>query len=391
MRILFVHNNYASNNSGEEHASAALAKLLEDNGHTIDWFRKSSDVLYDNPSKKITAFFTGIWNPKAVVDLKRKIKEFQPDIVQIQNLYPFISPAVIKMIKKQGIPLVMRCPNYRVFCPNGLHLDTKGNVCEKCLSFGRELHAISKNCENSILKSTGYAVRNFAARTIWGITKNIDAYIVQSDFQKAKFEDNGITSEKLFVVPGLTPKPILKLSSTQSSKVSFVGRASKEKGILEFLEVAKQLPNISFAVAGSIDNELDGIEKSSPSNVSWMGFLSGESFSDFYNESKIIVVPSKWYEGFPNVITRAMMMGKPVITSNIGAMSSIIDHEVNGLLVESGSISALKEAILNLYNNDEKCKEMGIKAQTKANAKYNNQGVYRALMNTYKFSLETNQ
>ena len=45
MKILFVHNNYGNNNSGEEHASQGLADLLEEHGHTVQWYRKSSDVF----------------------------------------------------------------------------------------------------------------------------------------------------------------------------------------------------------------------------------------------------------------------------------------------------------------------------------------------------------
>ena len=40
---------------------------------------------------------------------------------------------------------------------------------------------------------------------------------------------------------------------TPGKNVTFVGRVSEEKGIDEFLEAAKRLPEISFAVAGSCD------------------------------------------------------------------------------------------------------------------------------------------
>ena len=92
MKILFVHNNYGSNNSGEEHASQGLADLLISNGHTVSWFRKSSDVIQDSFTMKIAAFFLGIYNPKAVKELKSKILDFKPDVIQVQNVYPFISP-----------------------------------------------------------------------------------------------------------------------------------------------------------------------------------------------------------------------------------------------------------------------------------------------------------
>lgn len=389
MKILFVHNNYGNNNSGEEHASQGLADLLTKNGHTVQWFSKSSDIIQDAFKMKIAAFFLGIYNPKAVKELKVQILAFKPDIIQVQNVYPFISPAILPMIKRLNIPVVMRCPNYRLFCPTGLHLGPKGNVCEKCLKGSREFNAILKNCENNWFKSIGYALRNFTARKIWKLTKNMDAYIVQSGFQKQKFIKNGIEASKLFIVPGLTPKIVSEHSNEIGKYVSFIGRASKEKGIAEFLEVAKALPNIQFALVGSLDPSLQQLKDETPDNVFWSGFLSGKDYDRFYQQSKIVVVPSKWYEGFPNVITRAMQHGKPVITANIGAMQSIIDHNVNGMLVAPGDFRQLKKTIENLYEDDKKCIRLGAQGKKKALQDYNDMEIYKSLINTYTYALNT--
>ena len=387
MKILFVHNNYGSNNSGEEHASQGLADLLTKNGHTVDWYRKSSDVINESLKMKAAAFFLGIYNPKAVKELKVKINDFKPDVVQIQNLYPFISPAIIKLVKKLNIPLVMRCPNYRLFCPTGLHLDGQGTVCEQCLSGLRELNCITKNCENSWFKSFGYAVRNFTARTFWGITTNVDVYIVQTEFQKQKFITNGIPPEKLFVVPGLTPSISQNIEQTDARVVSFIGRDSEEKGIREFIEAAAHLPDIEFKVIGSYSQDYELLKAASSKNVTWTGFIGGEALDQLFGEARIVVVPGKWYEGFPNVITRAMKHGKPVITSDLGAMASIIDHQNNGLLVPPGDALALVDAIKYLHNNEALCSAYGITAQKKAEHLYTEERVYQNLLETYKFAM----
>ncbi len=94
MKILFIHNNYASNTSGEEHAAEALENLLTANGHEVAWYRRFSDVINNAFSKKVSAFFLGVYNPKAVKEITDLLISFEPDIVQIQNLYPFISPAI---------------------------------------------------------------------------------------------------------------------------------------------------------------------------------------------------------------------------------------------------------------------------------------------------------
>ena len=70
MKILFIHNNYASNNSGEEYAAESLKEILEANGHQVQWFRRFSDIIENSLVKKIQAFFLAIYNPSAVRELK---------------------------------------------------------------------------------------------------------------------------------------------------------------------------------------------------------------------------------------------------------------------------------------------------------------------------------
>jgi glycosyltransferase involved in cell wall biosynthesis len=382
LKILFIHNNYAGNNSGEEHAINGLTELLIENGHDIQWYRRSSDELFQVKLGSVKAFFSGIYNPYSVSELGKILKEFKPDLVQIQNIYPLISPAIFRLIKKNGISIVFRCPNYRLFCPSGLHLDPQGVVCENCLGKGREINCVLKNCESNQLKSLGYALRNFFARKLWKIMEYPDAFIVQSEFQRQKFIQNGIAKEKLFVVPGLSTKMPIKTESIGKS-VGFVGRLSSEKGIYDFIEVARRLPHLPFAVAGNIDKDNESILKNCPSNITFKGFLSGDTLNEFYNDSRIIVTPSKWYEGFPNVIIKAMQHRKPIIAYEIGAMTSIVQHEVNGLLISLGDVTELSSAIMDLYSNEKKCKELGERGYLKSVKEYSQNVIFNNLIDIY--------
>jgi glycosyltransferase involved in cell wall biosynthesis len=82
-----------------------------------------------------------------------------------------------------------------------------------------------------------------------------------------------------------------------------------------------------------------------------------------------------------------MNHGKPVITSNLGVMTSIIDHQKNGLLTEPGNTDQLIAAIDELYTDKEKCKEMGRQGKKKAEALYSDEVIYTRLIDTYKSAL----
>ena len=220
------------------------------------------------------------------------------------------------------------------------------------------------------------------------IKNGVSVYIVQSEFQKNKFISQGISPDRICILPGISPVISIHNDNREGEYVSFVGRVSKEKGIYEFIETAKLNPNIPFRVAGNFDENFV-MPSVIPDNLNFVGFKRGKELDEFYLDSRIIVVPSKWYEGFPNVIVRGMLLKKPIITTSIGAMQSIVDHNSNGLLVAPGSAEELSQAIHNLYYNLDDCKKFGENGYLKATSQYSREQIYRELVKIYKHAQES--
>lgn len=385
MHILIVHNDYGKF-SGEEHAVQTMTEVLESNGHQISWLRRSSAEIGGSFSKKIGAFFSGIYSGESRKNIEQILNDQKIDLVQVQNLYPFLSPSVLLPCKGKNIPVVMRCPNYRLLCPNGLHL-AQGEICERCLDPLRELNCVLQNCEQNLMKSTGYALRNAFARKTRMIIENVDVFIVLSEFQKKRFIAGGIPSERIEILPNIAPT--LKESKQEGGigeTISFVGRVSPEKGINTFLEAASRLSQHQFSVAGST-NTMPETENNVSPNVTFHGFLSGKELDDFFEKSRILVFPSNWFEGFPNVIAKAMAHGKPVIASRIGALPEIVDDGVTGLLFELGNAEDVAQKIDYLWSRPELCREMGRAGMQKAKREYSEERYYERLMDIYKKAL----
>ena len=338
MNILYIHNDYGKP-SGEEHAAERIAGLLAERGHVVQWFRRSSAELHRSATGRIKGFLTGVHNPAAAVALDRYLGNFRPDVALVQNIYPLISPSVFPVLRRWKIPVVMRCPNYRLFCPNGLHL-AGGEICERCLERGREWWCVLRNCENNRLKSAGYALHNAVARIRGSILNYVHLFLVQSGFQRDKFIHRGIPAGKLEILPGMVQVTPLPGAAPLGDVVAFIGRVSPEKGIREFLEAARLLPEIPFAVAGDCVT-MPTVHRGAPSNVEWLGFLNEADLQRLYLRSRMIVVPSLCYEGFPNVLVQAMSWRKPVICSAIGGLPEILGPGLANLLSEPGDAEDL--------------------------------------------------
>lgn len=389
MKVALVHNRYAlsGRGSGEEVMVEAIQALLEERGHHVLPYIRSSLQLQEMALGHVRAFFSGIYNVNAKRDFTRFLTTREPDLVLIQNLFPLISPSILAACRRMGVPVIMRCPNYRLICPNG-RMMSKGQICEKC-SGGKEYWCVLKNCEDNLFKSMGYALRNFTARQLHLFRNNVDIFMVLTPFARQKFIDNGFSPQRVQVLSAL-----VKLNSFQpqptahsGSYVGFVGRVSPEKGVDTLIDAARLLPGIPFKVAGPYDQAARR-QRELPHNVSFLGQLDRKTLESFYQDARIIVVPSQWYEGLPVVILEAMLSAKPVICSRLGGLPDIVDEGKTGLLFQHDSCVDLKEKIEWLWRRSETCRDFGVAAREKAETDFHPDAFYERLMFAYATSLQ---
>ena len=168
--------------------------------------------------------------------------------------------------------------------------------------------------------------------------------MVLTEFAKKKLIQNGFSSKQVQVISGLyNPNGIRpSFSENKGQYVGFVGRVSPEKGIDLLVESAKALPDVPFRVAGNFDRTLD-LVRQAPLNIEFTGQLSPDALIEFYAQARMILAPSKWYEGLPMAVIEAMLSGKPVVCSNIGGLPEIIDHGISGLLFHHNDANDLIE------------------------------------------------
>lgn len=91
--------------------------------------------------------------------------------------------------------------------------------------------------------------------------------------------------------------------------------------------------------------------------------LTSDIYSVMY-KADVFLLPSLW-EGVPMTLIEAMGTGLPIISSHVGGVPNLLQHDVEALLVEPEKES-IEEAIVSLYDNVEKRKIMGRNALTKS-------------------------
>jgi glycosyltransferase involved in cell wall biosynthesis len=381
MKIVMVHNRYAvpGRGSGEEVMFDAIADLLARRGNEVVTFMRSSLEIGTMRFGRTRAFMSGIYSARAAREMQEILSMHLPDVVFVQNVYPLFSPSVVAACRSFGIPVIMRCPNYRLVCPNGLFL-SRGEVCERC-SGGREYWCLLRNCERNVLKSAGYALRGFAARRLSLFRDNVDIFMVLTEFAKHKLVENGFDPGRIHVISGLadTNAAGAVTGEVNGDYVGYAGRVSAEKGVDVIVEAARKLPGIRFKVAGKYD-EGSGVAQGLPGNVELLGQLNAGKLDMFYANARMVVIPSRWYEGLPAVAIETMLRGKPIVCSRIGGLPEVVEDGVTGLLFEPGDAVDLAEKVGSLWKDTGRCKSLGLAGRDRARKEYSPEAFYNRLM-----------
>jgi glycosyltransferase involved in cell wall biosynthesis len=379
MKFLMVHNDYGAP-SGEEIQFYLIKDLLERNGHEVRVYSRSSAEIPAMALGKLRAFCAGIYNPFSRKHVAALIAEFRPDAVLVKNLFPFISPAILPVCRRMGVPVIMCVANYRLMCPNGLHMN-KGRTCEKCLG-GREYNCVINNCEGSLFKSTGYALRSGVARVAGFYRKNVTAYVCASRFLRQRMIDAGFDADRLHLIPNVVPEQptIDESNATPGEYVGYVGRISREKGVHVLLDAAAHCPQIKFKLAGRVADDFP-MPNPLPPNVELVGFIERERLADFYRGARFMLSTSECFETFGMSVGEALQHGRTVIASRIGVFPEFVQDGVTGLLFESGNADDLKQKIEMLWAQPQRCVEMGRAGRQWARQEYSPQMYYSRLIN----------
>ena len=362
----------------------ATARLLRERGHEVVEYVRSSAEIEHMRLGKARAFFSGVYSWLARRRMRNVLGETRPDIVHVHNVYPLISPSVLVECRRAGMPVVMTVHNYRLVCPNGLHL-SRGEVCERCLG-GREYWCVLRNCEGSLPKSIGYALRNWVARKRRAFLDNVTMYAALTEFQRQRLIAEGFPAERIAVVPNMVACDGCAEGTATGDYVAYVGRISPEKGVTHLLSAARRLTDIAFKAAGSYDR-MPHLPGEAPANCEFLGQLGTERLNGFYSQARMLVLPSTWFEGFPMTIAEAMVRGKPVVCSRIGGLPEIVDDAVTGLLCEPGNADNLAEKIRYLWDRPDLCRKMGQAGGEKAIREYSPEKYCERLMAVYEKAL----
>lgn len=380
LRVLVAHNAY-QHRGGEDSVVEAEITLLRHRGHEVATYFRHNDEI-EAMSKPALALRT-LWSAEDQAVLGRMMADFRPDLIHVHNTFPLISPALYWAAVRAGVPVVQTLHNFRLLCPQAMLL-RHGSVCEDCIGH-LPWRGVARRCYRGSALQSGVLASMLALHRALGTYRHkVARYIALNDFCRDKFIAGGLPPERVAVKPNFVdiPAPVGNLKARRGGL--FVGRLSPEKGINVLAEAMDRVPGISLAVIGTgpEQHKVDAC-----AGLHALGGRTGEEVLHAMGEASYLVMPSIWYETFGMVAIEAFASGTPVIASQLGSMSELIDDGRTGLLFEPGSADSLAERIAWAEAHPVEMARMGQAARAEYEAKYTADINYRQLMAIYQAAI----
>ncbi|MEH2136240.1 glycosyltransferase [Nostoc sp.] len=180
---------------------------------------------------------------------------------------------------------------------------------------------------------------------------------------------NGVAKEKLVLCrqgvdsTNIKVKPSLqnKLNIKKPLKIGFLGRWDRIKGIHILVEAVCRLPSdlqVELVIHGLVQGEEAKAyqqevfaQAAGDRRIQFANPVTRDLIAETLASFDVLAVPSQWLETGPLVVLEAYAVKTPILGSNIGGISELVRHNIDGLLVPYQDVKAWTEAISILAQN----------------------------------------
>jgi glycosyltransferase involved in cell wall biosynthesis len=401
---ILVCNKFYFRHGGQESYLLSLAEMQEKHGHQVfpfsmkhernvateyqDFFVSNVETENLKGASLKTKLKTAariVYSTEARKKISDLVRKIQPDVAHIHGIYHQISPSVLPVLKKNGIPTVMTVHDYKLACPN-YRFYSNNRVCEKCRRTKYYQAVLNKCVKGSYAASLVCALEAYLHRLLKIYETNIDVFICPSKWLRQKMIEYGLPARKLLHVPNFVNPDDYAASWPGGNYIIYFGRIAPEKGLRTLIDAMKGIESTRLTIVGEgqVKSALeDYCRKERVSNCDFLGYRGGEELLNLVGNSQFAVLPSEWYENSPMSVLEAFACGKPVVGANIGGIPELIDDGVTGLIFEPGNAEELSQKLRVLLKAPSLIDGMGKNARRKVQEEYSAEKHYESIMGIY--------
>jgi glycosyltransferase involved in cell wall biosynthesis len=218
----------------------------------------------------------------------------------------------------------------------------------------------------------------------------VDVYIALTEFGREQFIRGGIPEGKIVVKPHFVDSPPPHQGG-RGEYALYVGRLSEEKGIRVLLDAWKQLgKDLPLKIIGDGPMTKEVAEAAHrQGGICLLGRQPREKVLEFMEQAELLVFPSVCNETFGLTIIEAFSVGLPVIASDLGVVTSLVEHQRTGLRFKPGNAEDLAAKVRDAISRPADLEQMRKAARAEYVAKYTPEHNYEMLIEIYQRVLKS--
>jgi glycosyltransferase involved in cell wall biosynthesis len=219
-----------------------------------------------------------------------------------------------------------------------------------------------------------FTCRTYERYVLSGTARRADQIICSSDYV-AEYFHNLFVGKVTTISPGVDTNLFREGGRRDPNLVLFVSslkKAARYKGLPDLMRavsvVHKYRPAVRLEVIGDGDGMADHMalcqELGAAQIVTFIGRLDGVALAAAYQRASVVALPT-YHDSFPTVLVEAMSTGRPVVSTSVGGIPTLVTNGVDGVLLRPGDVSTLASTIGNLLEDQALAAEMGRRGASK--------------------------
>jgi glycosyltransferase involved in cell wall biosynthesis len=293
------------------------------------------------PGAKLLNAQRVIFSLQARQKMRSLLDRVRPRVAHAHNIYHHLSPSILPMLRKRGIPVVMTIHDLKLACP-AYTMMADNKPCDRCRGGKIYNVAVNRCIKGSLALSSLVMLETFVHRALRLYEANVSRFVVPSRFVLEKLVEWGWARDRFDYIPNFVDTERFRADCAIGNRFVYCGRLEQLKGVETLVRAAALAKQpLTMVGSGSQEHRLRKLGADLGADIRFLGHQTKDALAEVIQSARAIVVPSECNENAPLALLEGYAAGRPIIGARMAGIPELVREDETGALFAPGEVDAL--------------------------------------------------